>query len=102
MRLVHDKTHNKTHKMKIIFAVACSLLLLFFTYIDSRANYCDVTIPSGEFEGKQILFLNSYHPSLKWSEDLSNAVMRTIESNYQKDVKFYIEYMDWKEFPSEE
>lgn len=111
MRLFHDKTLNKTlskinkiktYKIKIIFAVASSLLLLFFMYTEWRVTYCDVAIPSGEFEGKQILLLNSYHPSLKWSEDLSNGVMQTITSNYPKDVKFYVEYMDWKEFPSEE
>ncbi len=51
---------------------------------------------------KNILIINSYHHGLSWTDDLTNAEIDTIKSGYSGDVKFYVEYMDWKEHPTDE
>ena len=51
---------------------------------------------------KKILIINSYHHGLSWTDDSTNAEIDIIKSRYSGDVKFYVEYMDWKEHPTEE
>lgn len=51
---------------------------------------------------KNILIINSYHHGLSWTDDSTNSEMDTIKLGYPGDVKFYVEYMDWKEHPTEE
>jgi diguanylate cyclase (GGDEF)-like protein len=51
---------------------------------------------------KNIVILNSYHHGLSWTDDSTKAEIETIKSGYPHDVKFYVEYMDWKEHPTEE
>ena len=49
---------------------------------------------------RQILILNAYHHGLSWTDDSTRAEMDGIKSNYPGDVRFYVEYMDWKEHPT--
>lgn len=51
---------------------------------------------------KNIVIINSYHHGLSWTDDSTMAEIETIKSGYPHDVKFYVEYMDWKEHPTEE
>jgi len=51
---------------------------------------------------KHVLIINSYHRGLSWTDDSTVSEMNTIRSGYKGDVKFYVEYMDWKEHPTEE
>jgi diguanylate cyclase (GGDEF)-like protein/PAS domain S-box-containing protein len=62
--------------------------------LQSDANYAVVH--------KNILIINSYHHGLSWTDDSTNAEINKIKSGYSGDVKFYVEYMDWKEHPTEE
>lgn len=49
---------------------------------------------------RQILILNAYHYGLSWTDDSTRAEIEVIKSNYPGDVRFYVEYMDWKEHPT--
>ncbi|MDW7662297.1 MAG: ABC transporter substrate binding protein [Bacillota bacterium] len=77
---------------KHMFLVIIFIFMLMT--LQSDANYAIVH--------KNILIINSYHHGLSWTDDLTNAEINTIKSGYSGDVKFYVEYMDWKEHPTEE
>jgi diguanylate cyclase (GGDEF)-like protein/PAS domain S-box-containing protein len=51
---------------------------------------------------KNILIINSYHHGLSWTDDSTKAEIETIKTGYSGDVKFFVEYMDWKEHPTDE
>ncbi|NLI89483.1 MAG: EAL domain-containing protein [Epulopiscium sp.] len=52
-------------------------------------------------EEKQVLFLNSYHANFTWTKNIvDNAV--SILDDSDLDIDIYIEYMDWKNFPTED
>ncbi len=77
---------------KHIFLVIIFIFMLIT--LQSEANYAVVH--------KNILIINSYHHGLSWTDDSTNAEINKIKSGYSGDVKFYVEYMDWKEHPTEE
>lgn len=49
---------------------------------------------------KEVLIINSYHFGLSWTDESTRAEIETIKGKYGDDVRFYIEYMDWKEHPT--
>lgn len=51
---------------------------------------------------RHVLILNAYHHGLSWTDDATQAEIDTIKANYPGDVRFYVEYMDWKEYPTSE
>jgi len=77
-------------------------ILVAIMMIYSQVIFSETYKPTGQFEGKQVLIINSYHPTLKWSEDLSRSVIENKKKSATDDVKFYLEFMDWKEYPTEE
>lgn len=44
---------------------------------------------------KNILILNSYHPSFSWTKKQVDGIVNTLTSS-KKDIDIYIEYMDTK------
>lgn len=61
-----------------------------------------IQIPTYSMTQKEVLIINSYHFGLSWTDDSTRAEIETIKSNYGGDVRFYVEYMDWKEHPSQD
>ena len=55
-----------------------------------------------EHHQKNILIINSYHYGLSWTDDSTNAEIRTIKEQFSGDVRFFVEFMDWKEHPTKE
>jgi len=51
-------------------------------------------------EKKKVLYLNSYHIGMKWSDEITKAISDTFQKYY--DVELYIEYLDTKRFSIEE
>lgn len=51
---------------------------------------------------KKVLIINSYHHGLSWTDDTTEAEIEKIKSVFNGDVKIYVEYMDWKEYPTTE
>ena len=49
---------------------------------------------------KDVLIINSYHFGLSWTDESTTAEIETIKRDYHGDVRFYVEYMDWKEHPT--
>lgn len=49
---------------------------------------------------KEVLIINSYHFGLSWTDESTRAEIETIKEKYGEDVRFYVEYMDWKEHPT--
>lgn len=48
---------------------------------------------------KNILILNSYHPSLSWTKSVSDNITEVLEQ-YPDEFYTYVEYMDWKNHPT--
>ncbi|WP_238532121.1 PAS domain-containing protein [Marinilabilia salmonicolor] len=57
-------------------------------------------IPSAQNEFKDIVLLNSYHATFKWTADITRGVLEELppEENY----RVFVEYMDSKRFQSDE
>ncbi|MFZ5822673.1 MAG: GAF domain-containing protein [Chloroflexota bacterium] len=51
-------------------------------------------------ERKQVLYINSYHPGYKFSDDITRAIVSTFEQ--QGNVDLRIEYLDTKRLDSQE
>lgn len=49
---------------------------------------------------KQVLFINSYHPGYKWSDDITRALSTTFEE--QGNIDLRIEYLDTKRVDNQE
>lgn len=50
---------------------------------------------------KSVLILNSYHEGLSWTNQETDGIIDSIkEAN--EDCSFFVEYMDWKNYPTEE
>ena len=55
-----------------------------------------------ESQQKNILIINAYHYGLSWTDDSTASEIRTIKNLYLGDVRFFVEFMDWKEHPTKE
>lgn len=51
-------------------------------------------------EAKNILFLNSYHRGLNWSDEIFKGIKQVVDQ--YDDVNLFTEYMDTKRFPGED
>ena len=52
-----------------------------------------------EQEQYEVLILNSYHSSLTWTKDQTEAIVKELAYEHS-NARLHIEYMDWKNFPS--
>ncbi len=62
-----------------------------------------ISHPAGvqaQSERKQVLFINSYHPGYKFSDDITNAIVTTFKE--QGNIDLRIEYLDSKRIDSAE
>lgn len=50
-------------------------------------------------EFKDIVLLNSYHPTFKWTKDITSGVLKEFPND--KNYRVFVEYMDSKRFQSE-
>lgn len=73
-----------------VFLVSAILLLA------SEALVCHA-----DNSARNILVLNSYHKGLSWTDEAVEGIVETIRK-YDADCRVYIEYMDWKNYPTEE
>lgn len=55
-----------------------------------------------EHQQKTVLIINSYHYGLSWTDDSTAAEIRTIKEQFSGEVRFFVEFMDWKEHPTKE
>ncbi len=53
-----------------------------------------------EHHDSQVLVLNSYHQGMIWSEEETDGIIGKIREA-GKNVSFYVEYMDWKNYASD-
>lgn len=75
---------------RVIFMVGFLVLMLL------------IQIPAYSNSQIEVLIINSYHFGLSWTDDSTRAEIETIKKKYGDDVRFYVEYMDWKEHPTTE
>lgn len=52
-------------------------------------------------EEQQVLILNSYHVNFTWTKNIVNNAVSILDDS-DLDTDIYIEYMDWKNFPTQE
>ena len=50
---------------------------------------------------KSILVINSYHYGLTWTDDINASILETIKKQYGNNVRIHVEFMDWKEYPTQ-
>ena len=58
-------------------------------------------VQAKENNSKKILIINSYHQSLLWSKEETEGIIQTLTDD-ERNLTFYVEYMDWKNYNSEE
>lgn len=85
-------TKNKTLIFILIF------ILISLSYVEKSFSLSSNT---DNFE-KKILIINSYHRGFKWTDDTVNSFIDTIkESDPESKFSLYIEYLDWKKYPTQ-
>ena len=80
-------------------------LILCLAICCASINFASISFADSEMDDfqsvKNILILNSYHRDLSWSDESTTADFDSIKTHYDGDVRFYIEHLDWKEYPFE-
>jgi len=76
-----------------VFGIA--LLIIFFAFL---SNYAYAKEQS---EIKNVLIINSYHQGLTWSREETEGIIDILKEN-GSNISMLIEYMDWKNYPSQD
>lgn len=82
--------------LKIVTAqVSCNRLCCAFLV----AILCSTAVAAnvGQAE-KTVLLLNSYHPGLSWTDDITSAIKQTFQASGQP-IQLHVEYLDTKRYP---
>lgn len=77
-----------------------SFLLLLSLLLSMLPAVGNPSFAYAQSERKQVLFLNSYHPGYKFSDDITNAIAATFKE--QGNIDLRIEYLDTKRINSAE
>lgn len=82
--------NNQKHIVKTaIMVIICVVCIMVDPSFASEQEY-------------QVLILNSYHPNFTWTKEQTQGIIKEIKSSDLSDqTKIYIEYMNWKDFPTE-
>ncbi|WP_291858972.1 histidine kinase dimerization/phospho-acceptor domain-containing protein, partial [Marinilabilia sp.] len=75
---------------QIPIKILLSILLWFFS----------IGSPAAQDHFKDIVLLNSYHPTFKWTADITKGVLE--EFSGDKNYRVFVEYMDSKRFQSDD
>ncbi len=84
---------RKKMRKLINITLFVGFLQLFLMYMTSSAF-------AQEHNESQILVLNSYHQGMTWTEEETDGIISKIREA-GKNVSFYVEYMDWKNYDSD-
>ncbi|OQY29111.1 MAG: hypothetical protein B6I38_08540 [Anaerolineaceae bacterium 4572_5.1] len=82
--------YNKTFFAILLLAV---ILTPVYTGINPSETHAQTTT-------KEVLFINSYHPGYKWSDDITRAISTVLSEN--DNTVLHIEYLDTKRASSKE
>lgn len=96
---------NRTQALAIVYPLqarrkwlfALLLWTLLLTLLIATVNPSFV---QAQQERKQVLYINSYHPGYKFSDDITRAIVSTFEQ--QGNIDLRIEYLDTKRLDSQE
>ncbi len=89
--------HTKTPKNEYKFAFIVLLLSLLLSLFSSAGV---TTFAQAQSEHKQVLYINSYHPGYKFSDDIQKGITRAFQE--QGNVTLRVEFLDTKRFNSPE
>lgn len=85
---------NQFIRMKRIFVV--SIMCIFFC-----VSFMNCVYANDNDKQKNVLIINSYHQGFTWSKDVTDGIIDTFKkSDY--NVSTFVEYMDWKNYPTNE
>lgn len=76
--------------------ILVSIALIFLCLNLSNYAYAEVSN-----EQKSVLIINSYHQGFTWSKDITDGIIDTFK-NKDYNVSTFVEYMDWKNYPTKE
>ncbi len=82
-------------RCKWLFALLLWTLLLALLIATVNPSFVQA-----QEERKQVLYINSYHPGYKFSDDITRAIVSTFEQ--QGNIDLRIEYLDTKRLDSQE
>jgi len=81
---------------KTICRLLCMVLIAMAIFMDAAA----LNVYSDN-DHKRILILNSYHKGLTWTDEETDGIMEALKG-FDEDSDISVEYMDWKNHPTEE
>ncbi len=84
---------KRSHNTCQLFSMLLLTVALLFSALAAEAH--------AESDRQNILIINSYHKGLQWTDNELEGITSSLkEYGYHSDI--YVEYMDWKRYPSEE
>lgn len=84
---------KRDNKICQLFAAVFVIAALLLSDVVLAANLDDTE--------KKVLILNSYHEGLSWTNQETDGILDSIKE-WSSDCHTYVEYMDWKNHPTEE
>lgn len=90
-------TNQEPRRMRAAFISLFTLLGFILSLLPATSTQ---TVVQAQGERKQVLFLNSYHPGYKWSDDIARALSDKFGEEGNVDLR--IEYLDTKHLDSQE
>lgn len=87
------------YKKRAGLKICIIFLTVFCTVILSGAQFCYAE----SYENKKnIIILNSYHRGFEWTDDIVSSYMDELgRYTTHENVSYFIEYMDWKKYPTQ-
>lgn len=79
-----------------IYKLLCFLILIIIMLCNAEV----LNIHSDE-PHKNVLILNSYQMGLSWTDEQTEGIVDTLE-RHDDNCNVFVEYMDWKNYPTEE
>lgn len=81
---------------KVAILMLITLIAVFVA--PNQTAYSDLY---SEYEGKNILLLNSYHAGFKWTDVVTDVVLSKVRLQGHETTVF-VEYINWKRYPTQE
>jgi diguanylate cyclase (GGDEF)-like protein len=82
-------------KLTKLFKITAFIVLIIY-----GMHFTD-QVQAKDNNSKKVLILNSYHQGLTWTKEETEGIMQTL-SDEGRNISFYVEYMDWKNYSSQE
>lgn len=92
---------SSNNNMFTIRSARLTVVLLVFILLSCAGAQIVSSAADPDFTSRKVLILHSYDEGFKWTSDQNDGILERFGKE-DGSYEFYIEYMDWKNYPEED